>query len=449
MPWDASRLMQAGIAAKHGKLILGGAQQVAGDKNSSICQPGFLSNGALLFAMDQQADVASPSNYWNLYISHGGQLMPLTARLAEFGEAHWVFGQYRWVQVDESRIVAVMTESESDSLQAIDLHTGEMERLFGPCARLSQLSVQGGQVQCIAEYIDRPVDILEFSPQGVVSTLKSERPWLDESEVSAPQTVCYPTRDGELAYANYYPAQTDNTQATPSLLVLVHGGPTARSDTALKPLVQYFTQNGFSILDVNHRGSTGHGRAYRQALLGQWGEIDARDVADAIEYIVAERELDAGRVFIRGGSAGGYAVLRALTRYPELFCGGACYYGIGNLITLSEITHKFEGRYTDRLIGEVYSPESAALPTSLFRERSPIFDIDRIRSPLILFQGLDDKVVPPEVSREMVDTLARNKVKHEYIEYEGEGHGFRKAETRIDALSREIDFYREILQGLD
>jgi len=209
--------------------------------------------------------------------------------------------------------------------------------------------------------------------------------------------------------------------------------------------VQYFTQNGFSVLDVNHRGSTGHGRAYRQALLGEWGEIDANDIADAIKFVVSERGMDAGRVFIRGGSAGGYAVLRALTRFPELFCGGACYYGIGNLITLSEITHKFEGRYTDRLIGERYTPDSAALPGSRFRSRSPIFDIDKIKSPLILFQGLEDKVVPPEVSAEMVQTLAHNGVEHEYIEYPGEDHGFRKAETKIDALGREIAFYRKIL----
>jgi dipeptidyl aminopeptidase/acylaminoacyl peptidase len=134
-----------------------------------------------------------------------------------------------------------------------------------------------------------------------------------------------------------------------------------------------------------------------------------------------------------------------LTRFPELFCGGACYYGIGNLITLAEITHKFEGRYTDQLIGERFTPETAALQDSRFRSRSPIFDIDRIRSPLILFQGLEDKVVPPEVSREMVRTLERNGVAHEYIEYAGEGHGFRKSETKIDALTREIKFYKAIL----
>ena len=136
-----------------------------------------------------------------------------------------------------------------------------------------------------------------------------------------------------------------------------------------------------------------------------------------------------------------------MTRDPQMFCGGACYYGIGNLITLAEITHKFEGRYTDRLIGENYSPQTASLPESKFRSRSPIFDIERIQSPLILFQGLDDKVVPPEVSREIVRTLKQNGIRHEYVEYAGEGHGFRRAETKIDSLQREINFYQDILKG--
>jgi dipeptidyl aminopeptidase/acylaminoacyl peptidase len=271
---------------------------------------------------------------------------------------------------------------------------------------------------------------------------------LVESEVSQPQLLRYPTRDGGQAYANFYPASEQVSGEKSALVVLVHGGPTSRSGVSLSPLIQYFAQNGFSVLDVNHRGSTGHGRDYRQALLGLWGEIDASDIADAIDFVIAEREVDAQKVFIRGGSAGGYAVLRALTRFPELFCGGACYYGIGNLITLSEITHKFEGRYTDQLIGEHYTPETAAAVDSRFRSRSPIFEIERISSPLILFQGLDDKVVPPEVSREMVQTLERNGVVHEYIEYQGEGHGFRKAETRIDALSREIQFYKDILNAM-
>jgi dipeptidyl aminopeptidase/acylaminoacyl peptidase len=455
MPWDASCLVRAGISNDGGVISLGETQQVAGGEATSVCQPGFLRNGDLVFAMDrattdQATGSESVQNYWNLYRSDEEATKALTRDDTEYGEAHWVFGQHRWVQTSESTLLAIATRDEADHLVEIDLNSGAQRQIGAGYARLSQLSVSHGVAFCVADYADKPAEIIEIKFDAKVNNpdvniLKAQTPWLAVSEVSQPELVCYPTRDSEQAYANYYPAKVSALIQNPALLVLVHGGPTSRSDTALSPLVQYFAQNGFAVLGVNHRGSTGHGRAYRQALLGQWGEIDANDIADAINFIVADRRLDPGRVFIRGGSAGGYAVLRALTRFPELFCGGACYYGIGNLITLSEITHKFEGRYTDQLIGETYSPESAVLPESRFRSRSPIFDIDRIKSPLILFQGLDDKVVPPEVSREMVRTLEKNGVAYEYIEYPGEGHGFRKAETKIDALSQEVDFYKDIL----
>ncbi|MCP4011454.1 MAG: S9 family peptidase, partial [Proteobacteria bacterium] len=447
MPWDSSRLLCADISTDNGALAVKNIQPIAGDEASSVCQPGFLKNGDLLFAMDLADDSGGAPDYWNLYRSDGDCIASITQDRSEYGEAHWVFGQQRWVQTGESRVLAIATREEADYLIEIDLASGARRSLGEACARLSQLSEHSGIVNCIAEYTDKPAQIIEILPEGKVNCLSSPVPWLAESETAQPQLIRYPTRDGEHAYANFYPASNPVSEQTTALLVLVHGGPTARSGTALSPLVQYFAQNGFSVLDVNHRGSTGHGRAYRQALLSEWGEIDANDIADAVEFVVSERGVDAGRVFIRGGSAGGYAVLRALTRFPELFCGGACYYGIGNLITLSEITHKFEARYTDQLIGECYTPESAALPESRFRSRSPIFDIDKIKSPLILFQGLEDKVVPPEVSAEMVQTLAHNGVEHEYIEYPGEGHGFRKAETKIDALGREIAFYKAILRS--
>lgn len=447
MPWDASELMCGELRALDGGCQVIKVQSIAGGQGQSICQPGFLASGALVYAMDQDAAEDSSQNYWQLYCFENGRHRVLTQGRAEYGEAHWVFGQQRWAQVEEGSLLAIATRDESDQLQRVGLHERTITALGTPCARLSQLSAGAGVATCISEHSDRPPQIIEISGQGEVKTLRADEPWLDPAAVSHPEVICFPARDGGIAYANFYPATGVGEDTNTALLVLVHGGPTARADTALKPLVQYFAQNGFAVLDVNHRGSTGHGRAYRQALLGGWGKIDADDIADAIAYICAQKSLDAGGVFIRGGSAGGYAVLRALTRYPALFSGGACYYGIGNLITLAEITHKFEAHYTDRLIGEVYTPQGAARPESRYRTRSPIFDIDRINSPLILFQGLDDKVVPPEVSREVVATLERNGVKHAYIEYEGEGHGFRRAETRIDALTREIAFYRDCLAG--
>ena len=448
MPWDSSRLVRANIASDNGLVSLRNVESIAGGESSSVCQPGFLIDGGLAYAMDQTADADSVQNFWNLYRSGKEGTVAITQDIAEYGEAHWVFGQRRWVQTEPSTLLAIATRDEMDILVEINLDTKAQRAIGEPFARLSQLSESAGSVCCIAEYTDKPARIIEVQLDGSINMLSSPELWLAQNDVSQPQLLNYPTHDGGQAYANFYPAIEQVSGEKSALLVLVHGGPTSRSDASLSPLVQYFAQNGFSVLDVNHRGSTGHGRAYRQALLGLWGEIDADDIADAINFVITEREVDAQKVFIRGGSAGGYAVLRALTRFPQLFCGGACYYGIGNLITLSEITHKFEGRYTDQLIGERYTRESAALAESRFRSRSPIFEIDRISSPLILFQGLDDKVVPPEVSREMVQTLEHNGVAHKYIEYPGEGHGFRKAETRIDALSREIQFYKDILNTL-
>jgi len=445
MPWDESRLMSATVNSLESGLSLGAIERLAGGRDISICQPGFLSDGSLVFAMDSVAPISQPENYWNLYRYQGGETTALTHLRAEFGEAHWVFGQNRWVQINDHTLLAVRTRDESDVLCEIDIDSGKLSECSEAVSRFSQLSCCDKGVLAIAHYTDRPASIIRYQSGEGLTAVKPSPDWMVRENVSEPELLCFPTRDGAYAYANYYAAKPLSATQPISLLVLVHGGPTARADTALSPLVQYFCQNGFAVLDVNHRGSTGHGRHYRQKLLGQWGEIDAGDIADAIDFAFKQKQHDPQRVFIRGGSAGGYAVLRALTRFPELFSGGACYYGIGNLITLAEITHKFEGRYTDRLIGESYDPDHVQLANSRFRSRSPIFDIKHIRSPLILFQGLDDKVVPPEVSQEMVATLAANGVKHEYIEYPGEGHGFRKANTRIDALQREIDFYRTVL----
>ena len=194
-------------------------------------------------------------------------------------------------------------------------------------------------------------------------------------------------------------------------------------------------------MDINHRGSTGLGRKYRQSLLGNWGEFDADDIASAIDFVSNQKWIDKNLVFIRGSSAGGYAVLRALTRFPDRFAGGACYYGIGNLVTLSAGTHKFESKYTDRLVGERFDPATAMNPESRFVTRSPVFQIDKLSSPLILFQGAQDKVVPPDLSREVVELLKTKGIKHSYTEYPGEGHGFRQTQTRVDALRKETAFF--------
>ena len=272
-----------------------------------------------------------------------------------------------------------------------------------------------------------------------------------ELPVSLAKPIEYPCKDGGSAHAFYYPPIDHSANKSiqqnelPPLLVMVHGGPTARAYGHFDIQKQFWCSHGFAILDVNHRGSTGFGRQYRDALYGQWGLVDAQDIVDGIDWLIEQNLVDRDRVCIRGKSAGGYAVLRALTKHPSKFRAGACYYGIGNLATLAQITHKFEKYYTDRLIDEKYDKTTAHLHSSEYYQRSPINSVNQIRSAMIIFQGGLDKVVPPELAHEMVRSLTDNGVDHEYIEYSDEGHGFRVVSNNIDAWSRELSFYQSQL----
>ncbi len=461
MPWDESAAYIADLNQVDDRYQLTNKRLINGGANVSICQLGFLQDGSLAYAKDGESKLDSPTNFWNLYTWNDGEVNALTSDLAEYGDAHWVFGQKRWVQSGPDSLIAIRTRQGRDELVQIVLNTKRVSVLGDGFARLAQLSLSpdNSKVCAVAHYADREPSVLQLklplqSGANVAFDIRhSIAQELSEDTVSIPQLTAFATADGEQAMANYYrpqhPTRSYTEHSAVPAIVMVHGGPTSRADQSLAMLVQFFTSSGFAVIDVNHRGSTGLGRHYRQKLLGQWGEIDAADIKDAVNYFVQAGLVHPDKVCIRGGSAGGYAVLRALTRYPDLFSVGACYYGIGNLITLSEITHKFESRYTDQLIGEQFDPTSAHSLDSRFTQRSPIFEMDKIKSPVILFQGLDDKVVPPAVSREVVKVLQQGAIEHEYIEYEREGHGFRQAQTRVDALSKEMAFYQRILSRVD
>jgi dipeptidyl aminopeptidase/acylaminoacyl peptidase len=447
MPWDTTRLCQGGLSHNGQGYICDKIESIINQEGASVCQPGYLHDGSLVYAYD-----SSNSDWWNLYRYDDGSVTRLTDESAEFGEAHWVFGQTRWVQTGLDVLVAIATDHCGDRLLSIDLNGKS-----GPILKLSEPGICHlhhckNKLLCVAMPEDRPGSIveLELSKELLVNVGPQSSPLL-KNGYAAPEPVECPTTDGESTWGYFYPPFNPGFVAPddclPPLVVMVHGGPTSRTNRSFHPLRQYFTTLGFAVFDINHRGSTGYGHDYRQRLLGEWGEVDCMDIADSIRYLVNQGRIDPDAIFIRGGSAGGYAVLRALTRFPELFAGGACYYGIGNLITLSEITHKFEARYTDRLVGEVYAPESARMPASRYVTRSPIFAIEQIDSPLILFQGLLDKIVPPEVSREVVSLLEKNGVPHAYTEYDQEGHGFRGLETRIDSLEKETTFFKEIIDN--
>ena len=457
MQWDKSCLMKARLVSDGGRITLDDLTTVVDEANYSVSQPGFMGE-TLVFAGDH--DACDFSNFHQF--PNGGSdasVGQITDESTEFGEAHWVFGQCRWQSLSNSNLVAVETTFEGDRLVEISLEHGITRRVDHLFASVSHLSRDGEGILFVAGFEDRAPQICRLNLESFEISFDLNGPaGNDEHDetvsvlwTQSPMPIEYPTSDGASAHAYFYPPKNTLYQAPegekPPLMVLVHGGPTSRSSKEFSPLKQYFVSLGYALLDINHRGSTGYGRQYRQKLKGAWGEIDAGDIADGIRYVVDQGLADANRVLIRGGSAGGYAVLRALTEYGELFAGGACYYGIGNLITLSEITHKFESRYTDGLIGEPYAAETASRTTSRYHQRSPIFQIDKLRSPLILFQGLDDKVVPPAVSQEVVESLKKKNLTHEYHEYANEGHGFKMAATKIDSLTRETAFFARIINA--
>ncbi len=453
MPWDQSVLM---LAQRDGgaDLRLTHIREVAGGAGMSVCQVRFTSRDELLFALDSDT-VADPcDDFWNLYLLRRGRVRRLTCDEAEYGAPHWVFGESRFVPVADRAVLAVRTTAAGDEVVRIDLASGA-QRLQTPhgfmgFAQLSEVEGTGGAL-VVAHSLYEPPALMRCQPgRAAWECIKRMPPALGRADVSVAEPITYPTRDGAQSHAYFYgpknSAYLGPHGTRPPLMIMVHGGPTSRAVRSLDLARQYWTGIGFAVLDVNHRGSTGHGRRFRQSLLGHWGEFDASDIVDGIDFLYNRGLIDRSRVCIRGRSAGGYAVLRVLTEYPDYFSAGACYFGIGNLVTLTESTHKFESHYTDRLIGEVFDPRTAATEDSAFHRRSPINYMFRARSPMIIFQGRQDKVVPPSVAEELVAALRANGVEHEYVEYENEGHGFRASETNIDALTRETAFYGRVLE---
>lgn len=468
MPWDAACLHQAPFAADTG--TTGQFEVVAGGIGSAACQADYCRDGTLVFALDDDNDGDAPwKGFWNLHRLHQGASQAITREQAEYGAAHWVFGHTRIRPIDRQRVLAIRTGESGDVLVMVDdVSTRELktDSEFVEFDHLSPVYQDEILLMAASDWREPAVMAVNIS-SGETRIVHAGESVMPAAQVSRATPVRIATRDAAITHAWHYAPADDPSStrrgtvtsaiepqdgtgpqsvsaALPPLMVLVHGGPTSRAGCRFDPMRQFWTTRGFAVLDVNHRGSTGYGRRYRQALNGYWGLLDVDDVIDAIQTLVAAGKADPDRIFIRGGSAGGYAVLTALTRYPEVFAAGACYYGIGNLVTLAKSTHKFEARYLDSLLGQPWNESLENDTASVFYTRSPIHAIDRVRSPMILFQGSEDKVVPPAVSHEMVAALKAAGIRHRYVEYAGEGHGFRAAPNRIDALASEAAFYAEV-----
>jgi dipeptidyl aminopeptidase/acylaminoacyl peptidase len=442
MPWDGTELWVAPLADS------GEERLVAGGSEESIFQPEWGPDDRLHFASDRDG-------WWNLYRARdpGGQLngeegalVQLTEQHADFAHPQWLFGGATYGFLASGAIVCVRCERAEERLCLLQPDGWEPADLGLPFTSFGYpaLSVQGEAVAFAAGSPESETAIVLYDAAGGGTELvraSSEEP-VDPRYVSRPRPVEFPTGNGETAYGFYYPPTNPEFEAPegerPPLIVESHGGPTSHATPSLDREFLYWTSRGVGVVDVNYRGSSGYGREYRNKLRGQWGVVDTEDCLGAALHLAAKGEADRERLAIRGGSAGGYATLCALT-FHEGFAAGASYYGVADAEALARDTHKFESRYLDRLIGPY--PEQA----ELYRERSPIHHVEGLQVPVILFQGLEDEVVPPNQAETMVAALLRNEVPHAYLAFEGEQHGFRRAETNIRCLEAELYFYGRIM----
>jgi len=435
MPWDGTALWVAPIASDG---ALGKATRVAGGTDESIFQPEWSPDGVLHFVSDR-------TGWWNLYRWNEGQdaAEALAPMEAEFGRPQWVFRMSTYGFIDPKTIVCALSAGGTARLALLDGATERLEILDQPYTDIACVTPAPNSVYFIGASPTEPSSLVRFVVKTkTLEVIRASRPMtIDTGYVSLPEAIEFPTEGGVTAHAWFYrPANRDFTgppEERPPLLVISHGGPTSFSPGVLRLDVQYWTSRGFAVVDVNYGGSTGYGRAYRNRLRGQWGVVDVDDCVNAARHLVNRGLVDPRRLAVRGGSAGGYTTLCALA-FRTVFHAGASYYGVSDLEALHRDTHKFESQYDQRLIGPW--PERR----DLFRERSPVHYAHRISAPVIFFQGLEDKVVPPNQSETMVEALRAKGIPVAYLAFEGEQHGFRRADTIRRTLEAELYFYSRI-----
>jgi dipeptidyl aminopeptidase/acylaminoacyl peptidase len=433
MPWDGTELWVGEIEADGS---IGRKECVAGGAEESIFQPEWSPDSALYFASDR-------TGWWNLYRLHGGQVEPLAEMEAEFGLPQWVFGMSTYAFESVERIVCAYTKDGAWHLASLNTETRELETIETPYTSIGGIRVAPGRAIFHAGSPTEPMSIVQLDlATGQFKVLRrSTRLDIDPGYLSAPRAIEFPTENGLTAHAIFYPPKNRDYAGPagerPPLLVMSHGGPTSATSSELKLSIQYWTSRGIAVLDVNYGGSTGYGRAYRQRLNGQWGVVDVDDCANGARYLAGRGEVDRDRLIIRGGSAGGYTTLCALT-FRDVFKAGASYYGIGDLEAMTQETHKYESRYLDRLIGPYPKQRD------LYVERSPIHFTDHLSCPAIFFQGLEDQVVPPNQAERMVEALREKGIPVAYVPFEGEQHGFRRAENIKRSLDAELYFYSRV-----
>ena len=432
MPWDATELVVRDLAT-------GEETVVAGGPGESVLEPRWHPDGSLWFISDR-------SDWWNLYRFVPDTDIATMVRMdAEIGVAQWVFAPARYTMLPDGSVVFARKRGGYDGL-ARRAPDGAVTDIDTPFSRVSAVvAAPDGTVLVAAGSPTREAGVHRVDPGvGPVETLRPPRDLgIDTGFVSVPEHVTFPSDDGRTAYALFYPPAhpelTGPDGELPPLLVTIHGGPTSAAEPVFATGVQYWTSRGFAVVDVNYGGSTGYGRAFRDELLGQWGVVDVADCLAAARHLARTGRVDGERLAIRGGSAGGFTTLAALVRADTPFAAGADHFGVADLEALARDTHKFESRYLDRLVG----PYPAA--RDVYVERSPIHHVDGLTRPLIVLQGSEDPIVPPAQSETIVEALRERKVPVAYLLFDGEQHGFRRAENIRRALDAELSFYAQVL----
>ncbi len=433
MPWDGTQLRVADLSAAGLKPSI----VVAGGAAESVLEPQWDADGTLYFISDR-------SGFWNLYADRAGGVRPVWPRAAEFAAPLWQFGQANYALLGDGRAVVCFRESGMARLAVLDLKQGTGHELDLPYVEFSHLTrIDARHVAAVAGQAKSLASIVSIDiASGKATTLRTagESP-LHGAAISVAVPVDYPSARGRTAHAFYYPPTNPRyrpePETLPPLLALVHGGPTSQASPALRSSVQFWTSRGIAVVDVNYGGSSGYGRAYRQLLNGNWGVVDVEDVIAAVRYLVATRRADPLRTAISGGSAGGYTVLVALST-SDVFHAGTDRFGVSDMTALARDTHKFESRYVDSLIGPLPAAQA------VYDSRSPLNHLDGFKVPVLVLQGADDPVVPPNQSQRIVDALRARHVPVAYVLYQGESHGFRKPETIINSQQAELSFYGQI-----